>query len=413
MATPETIKASILAHASENSLLLVKLSSTSEKPLAFQNHQVKIAHLQEELKKQETELQKISEDVEARFKQHKSLRDSTLRRLIHRATLMGAKFEAKAMKEEKDYIASLGAQSKTSERLAHLKQNLDEDVANLGLLEKGAKEHEETHARIDELYEDLFAGPTPGFPVEDELESRYYSSNEKNEAVKSYIRASRRVLRLLQRAINQLKRAKNCLETAQQATDNSILFFDDAISLIKESGEYIVYALTAVDQAKENISPISAEAGATREKVVELLNAARKPVKASLSRAIITSAIEASQENIVTAENQLTELIETMKTKEREALEHIKQTARKVEDSRQALQQNRQGIFEQVAGFGEAAPAYSECCDRADSFCVVPSEGDVEEPEVDEPGVEDPVVDGPVVEEHGNDPDSDKLPAYH
>jgi len=397
MATPDTIKASVLAHASENSLLLVKLSSTSEKPLALQNHQVKIAHLQEELIKQETELQKIYKDVEARFKQHKSLRDSTLRRLIHRATLMGAKFETKAMKEEKDYFAALSAQSKASERLSNLKQDLDEDVANLRPLEEGAKEHEETHARIDELYEDLFAGPTPGFPVEDDLESKFYSTHEKNEAIKSYIRASRRVTRMFQRAVDRLKRAMNCLKTAQQATDNSILFFDDAISWVKECGEHIVYALTVIDQAKANLSPMSAEVAVIKDQIVQLLNAARKPVTASHSRAAITSAIEASQEKILAAENKLAEQIESVKMKEREALEHIKKTAREMESSRQALQQNRQGIFEQVAGFGEAAPAYSECCDRAETFCVVLSEEDK-----DEPGLE----------KHGIDLVDDKLPAY-
>lgn len=34
-----------------------------------------------------------------------------------------------------------------------------------------------------------------------------------------------------------------------------------------------------------------------------------------------------------------------------------------------------------MARFGEAAPAYGECCDRADVFCVVPEEPHEDEEE--------------------------------
>jgi DNA-binding phage protein len=383
MANPDQIKESIIAHATENSILLVKLSSTSQGPSDFQRNQIQISHLQDELSKQNANYEKINKEVEAQLKQHKKFRDSTFRRFLHRAALRGDEFEAKAMKEEKEYFAALSSQSKTSEQLFRLKQMLDEEIANLGPLEKIATEHQETHAQIDKLYEGLFAGPTPGFPTEDDLEERFYNSRNKNEAVKSYIRAVRRVVRLLAQASGQLKKSRGCLETAQQATDNSIIFFDDALSWMKESSEHIVHALGTVDQAMAHINPVSTEVGTTRDKIVKHLDAARKPNIAQESRAMITSAIEVTQENITKAENHMKELIETIKRKEQEALEHIKKTAREYEDSRQALQQNRQGIFEQVAGFGEAAPSYSECCNRADTFCVVPPEEDANESVLD------------------------------
>jgi hypothetical protein len=402
MANPDTIKASILAHASENSLLLVKLSSTSENPSNFQIHTTKISRLQDELSTQEAELQKITEDIEVKFKKHQSLRDSTLRRLLHRATLMGAKFEAKARKEEQDYFAALSMQSKATKRLPHLKQTIDEALAALGPLEAGAKEHDDTHARIDKLYEKLFAGPTPGFPVEDGLESQCYASREINEAMIAKIRGARRSLRLLQRAVVQLKKARACLETAQQATDNSIVFFGESIAWLKECSEHIVYALTAVDQSRANQSPVPTAVGAVEVKVLELLIAANNSLAASVSRAIIVSTIQVSQANITAAEEKLAELIGLIKTKELDGLQQIKLTARELENGRQALQQNRQGIFEQVAGFGEAAPSYKECCDRAEEYCSVPTEED--EPEEDERGT--------ILEGKDNKLDKEMVPSY-
>jgi hypothetical protein len=74
------------------------------------------------------------------------------------------------------------------------------------------------------------------------------------------------------------------------------------------------------------------------------------------------------------AEERLKRFVEAAKKQERNTLEEIKGTARRLEDSRQRLQQIRQGIFEEVAGFGEAAPAYHECCDRAESYGASPEE---------------------------------------
>jgi hypothetical protein len=378
MTSPEAIKESILAHASENSTLLARLASTSENPANLQNHLGKLSSLQDELSRQETELGKITEHVEEKFQKHKSFRDSTLRRLLHRATLMGAKFEAKAMKEESEYFTALRTQSKTSERISHLKTNIDEANLDLEPLVEAAKEHDETHARIDELYENLFAGPTPGFPIEDDFETRFYTSRERNESVKGVIRGARRASRVLNQAFTLVKKAKQCLEVAQRTADNNIFFFGDSISWLTECAEFIVHALAAVDQARA-IGPSSTAIVALQVRVVELLNAERNLVPEYGSRNSVVSAIEKAQAHFMEVEEKLPELIEMTKEKEKDALEQIKLTARELENSRQALQQNRQGVFEEVAGFGEAAPAYSECCDRADGWCVISPEEDVDE----------------------------------
>jgi hypothetical protein len=233
-----------------------------------------------------------------------------------------------------------------------------------------------THTRIDTLYDALFSGPTPGFPLEDSTEASFYVAREKNDDVQSHIRSTRRVHRVLGRVTMLIKRAKAFLQVALECTKNSLVFFDEALLQLQSYNETVIYALSSIESAVSNLQTIiSPEMERTKRDLTALLKAARISEHVKRSRSSITEAIENCQGDIVMAEEKLHELVDTVKGHEQKSLSDIKETARSVEDSRQSLQHVRQAIFEKVAGFGEAAPAYSECCDRAEGYCNVPSEG--------------------------------------
>ena len=48
------------------------------------------------------------------------------------------------------------------------------------------------------------------------------------------------------------------------------------------------------------------------------------------------------------------------------AKRELKDAAKSAEEARQALELERERIFERVAGFGQAPPAYTDCCNRAE-----------------------------------------------
>jgi hypothetical protein len=375
------VKAAVLDSASENSALLVKLSSTSEAPAILAGHAKHVTYLEDALSEHTSLLEKLKEDVESKFKRHKKFRDSKTRRFIYRATNMLAKFDAKAMQEEREYFTLLNTQSKAEKRRLQLQQDHDEALKAQEPLEAAAKEHEQTHGKIDALYENLFAGPTPGFPREDERENRFYEARGKNETTKETIRSARRCIRILDVSRKHIERAKIHLRNANQQAIDSVFFLDEALISLRRANESVTYAINSTSRIEEHLAPPFLEMIATKVEVDTYLKASKINLDETKVREKIASSAASAQEALSKAEAALEKLAGLTKQKEQSSLEHIRITARHLEDTRQELMQIRQGIFEKVAGFGEAAPAYNECCDRTEGFCAIPEDANEEEHE--------------------------------
>lgn len=276
------------------------------------------------------------------------------------------------MQEEREYFTALASKSRAEERRNVLQKNLDEAVKAQVQLEKAAKEHVQAHARIDTLYEQLFAGPTPGFPGEDERERRFYKARSRNEEVKAGITKARRGIRLVNTAAKNVERARRFVQQARSEVNNSIIFFDEALYSLKLANEHVHYALSNAGKAEAVLEPLDEELKEHKRRAIVALHQAKIDVETLSSRTKILTAIETVQPRLDDAYAKLDELIELTKVRESRGLDKIRNTARQLEDTRQSLQEIRQQIFEEVAGFGEAAPPYSECCDRANGFCDLP-----------------------------------------
>ncbi|KUJ10165.1 uncharacterized protein LY89DRAFT_656820 [Mollisia scopiformis] len=375
MASPEAIRDAVFGAASENSELLNTLAKTSEAPSIYSAHLVHFDKLETSLTEQQNVLDSLKTQTELRFKSHKKLRNSVTKKWFYRATKMLPKFEAKAMTEEREYFTALGAQSKAEERCKTLESEVKKAEAEKEKLLKVVKKHGDAHAKIDLLYEKLFKGPTPGFGDEDEREHKYYTSDESNESVKEGIRRARRAKSGLGVVKTYLGRAKSNMKYALTSVEERLFFFDESTYWTERGDAALALALDKMGKTDEDLLPLPSDLVGKHQVVSSSLLAARIPMGRSHSRESMIQAIIKSLEQISEVEEQLGILIAHTKEVEKVGLAKIKETARQLEDSRQELQQVRQGIFERVAGFGEAAPAYMECCDRADRFCNVPEVG--------------------------------------
>ena len=372
--TQDAITQAILAAASENSDLLVRLSSTEEAPALLANQLKQVSKIQDELAEQDAHLEQLRKELDAQFRLHKKFRDSTARRLLYRATRMLPKFEALAMKEEQEYFTILNTRSKAEERRMLLQTGLNEAVKGQELLEAASEEHQHIHERVDTLYESLFSGPTPGFPHEDEREHGFYAARGNNDSTKARIVTAGHALRKLNQALRNIRRSQAYLETAYKEAGNSLLFFDDARFSLDSSNNHITYALSEFDGATDVLRPVPSDFASVKQSIITSLHKAITDPNALNWREGIQTAIANAEACLSEVESQLDGLIAFTKQRREHELAALKATARQLEDSRQALHQTRMGIFEQVAGFGEAAPAYTECCDRAESFCALPEE---------------------------------------
>lgn len=287
---------------------------------------------------------------------------------------MLAKFEAKAMSEERAYFDALGIQSRAEERKRVLESDVQRAKIKEDALKKAADVHGDTHKRIDGLYERLFKGPTPGFGDEDERELVFYRALEGNEGVKEGIRRVRMVKSGLGVVGTYLSRVKNNFKYGLLAAEDSYFFLDQAIYWVERGDNALGLAVDKLRTMEENVLRLPFQQ-AKLQRLIIILESARVPDAETLIKEEMIHMLEKAQERLVEAEEIVNEILSQAKEVEKEGLTKIRETARQLEDSRQELQHIRQGIFERVAGFGEAAPAYNECCDRADAFCEVVNVG--------------------------------------
>lgn len=368
MADESALKTKVLAAASKNTCLLLRLSSLSEAPSTLHNHIIAVSRLQEELSRQTTAIDKLKSEANTLLAAHKKFQESKTQRIFRRPAHKNGSLERDALKAEQEYFAVLSARSKAQERQVQLQRHHEESLHAQRPLEKAVGVYEEVCRELDDLYGSVFAGPTPGFPHEDEQEAVVNVARSENEATKDRIRKAREAKRWLNLAQEYLERAGTCFRNAQQRATTSKLFLGYAVSTFTVGAKRVGEALDAFFVAEEHMPPHSPQMLQTKEAFVENLQALQAISKDLGSRKIILSAVTTAQKTLPEAEARLKELIEAMKGEERAATFDLETTVKRLEDARQELQQVRQEIFEAIAGFGQAAPAYGfirpkrDCC---------------------------------------------------
>jgi hypothetical protein len=251
-------------------------------------------------------------------------------------------------------------------------------------LEAKAKPHGETHEKVDQLYDSISKGLTPGFPDEDALEKQFYIAQGGHDKVKAGIVQTIQTERYLIQASSQLSRAHDLAKSARFEAENSIFSFSGAYGLLGLSGYLITRTTLLIDkaveavEALESLDPPMEDAKGDLE---ALLQGARVQRESRFGNEDLVNRVVEAQERLAEANLRLAELACLVKARESAGREAIKKTAWKLEDARQALQQRREAAFDETVGLGTAVPAYGEapaegkvptyreCCDRADAFC--------------------------------------------
>ncbi len=325
-----------------------------------------INRLQESIKEQTVQLGRVQEEVETRFKFHKSFCDVIVPRIFHR--IVQEKNEANSSKAEQEYFDALGAQSRAEARRVQLESDLEEAAWIARELKKAVQEHEEVRNEIEELYERLFGGPTPGFPEEDVAEEAVKTAKAQNEATKERIRRSREALRLLNLAQERLPQVEKYLTNAHRLGKRMVLFIDDTFNSVRFGNKKRCEATNAIQDT--DTACLSAEAVLREETLIQQLESAKIYTNKLHSRDAILSAISAAHDIVSQATKSLGQLIEEVRHEERDALADINKTAEQLEYATQELWLVRQEIFEKVAGFGQAPPCYSYDEPAPDYPCI-------------------------------------------
>ncbi|ORX95216.1 hypothetical protein BCR34DRAFT_608030 [Clohesyomyces aquaticus] len=403
----ELFRNRIVAVASTNSALLVTLRDTSHAPAALAQKGVHIFKLREELSEQERAI----EDVERRLEESKPRSNgggfllvlkqaslsifTLLRRKKTKASEQSPLDNAgngTSTAEQKDaddtaYFTLLSEKSRSQQRKNELLQQIESSSDEEKDLQLKASKHETAHSDLDNLYNSLFSGPTPGFPSEDAAESAFHRVQTLHEGNTATVLARRRAGQFIQQVQRNWKNAGIYLKDASIRAErgSGILGFSDVKSDLRNVEHYATIAGTGLEKSMLNLAPLGPEIYELAQRMEGIVRGVRSvsiPVASWGGKAELLEAISGTKQHWESGNEVLEQLLYAAKEEERGARLEVRESARELDERRSALQQVRQEVFEQVAGFGEAPPAYHNCCSRTEAYkqqCDVVVELDDEE----------------------------------
>lgn len=167
-------------------------------------------------------LRELGDKRKRELKEHESYRDSVMKRFAYKIGGKTEKFEARAAKEEREYFDAL----QEEHQVDVTKTNLDtmlEDAKKVRLdLEARVATHERAQRDLDNLYDSIFNGPSPGFPEEDEREAAKDAAVRAYQESRSRAEAEGQVVSILMRAQQRLNAALMSMEDALHASRRDI-----------------------------------------------------------------------------------------------------------------------------------------------------------------------------------------------
>ncbi|CAM1502340.1 Fc.00g043240.m01.CDS01 [Cosmosporella sp. VM-42] len=360
----------IAAASSLNAELLSELQATADAPGQLNNNEIKQTHAEKRLTEVKQEVRIATTATELQFKKHKKYRDSVAKKLVYTLASKKTEFQEKAKQEEDTYLGTLEKRRKAEQQLTELDAEKVSLVDEAKTLSEQVRRHAAAHEEIDKLYRGLFDGPTPGFPDEDSQEALYRqavaSHERQTEVLKSAVRGVKAV-GVVGVAIGLAQSEKSSAAVESRSSLCSLRYVD---SRLKRCIEYADRGLelsnSAVVGLPQPLAPILQQAKDIVDRFFyDVKITARERPESRSQAAEAAEKIDKALKEALQAQKQYLEEVKSVTAANRVA---IRGTARSLENERQSLQQIRQSLFETTVGFGAAAPAYHECCDRAEGF---------------------------------------------
>jgi hypothetical protein len=198
-----------------HSRILADLKTVEHAPDTLKSHEAYLSDLRKQLAQTSDRLEKVAGLTQIEREEHGKYRDSTIRRLMYRATGRRDEFEEKADKEMREYYRALEKERAIRAEKEMLETQIEEATTARKELQAACTERLRLHEELENLYEKLFGGPTAEFPEEDALE-------EATKAAQAwYGEVSGR--------LNNIYQAAQCLAKAQLTVKQALLDMYEAL----------------------------------------------------------------------------------------------------------------------------------------------------------------------------------------
>lgn len=218
-----SVEAKIQEASARNAELVHALHETDSAipDLAAQRRYV--ADLERQAAEASSRLRELGERRRRELKEHESYRDSVLKRFAYKIGGKEDKFAERAAREEREYFDALQEEQQAGAMARNLDAMLEDARRVCAELEGRASAHARALEELDGLYDAIFAGPTPGFPEEDERERDMNAALLAYHEARSHAEGEARAVKILSRARDHLNLALMSMEDALHASRRDML----------------------------------------------------------------------------------------------------------------------------------------------------------------------------------------------
>ncbi|KAJ4141822.1 hypothetical protein NW754_014612 [Fusarium falciforme] len=333
------IRAEIQDASHKNTELLRLLAETSHASSSLTQQQKIVLDLENQLAQSDKKLHDLDQERLANLQTHKKYRDSHFRKFLITASGKKEWFAGMADKEEQDYFETLQQAQQAQEHNSSLKAQLAQAQNTLASVQSLVQRHRGVQRQLDELYDDIFSGPTPGFPEEDEKEQ------ESNDALAAYF-TTKAKLEAHGKAVELQEQAAQTMMVTLQHMDKALIAHRTSSTLMERR---------ALHQAKDNIqqtertvdqlSKLGLDNGVlsrfNTDPLVRQLNSALGDVWGRID-------IKHSCEEAARCASILDDALSYARVKRASVERELKEREFEMEEARKRLQKVREGIFERV-----------------------------------------------------------------
>lgn len=211
----DPIQSKLQAAAPLNQDLLRALSETDYAKPALEQQKRYITDLEQQIQQLEKHLMALEEKRKKELKEHEKYRDSVMKRFAFKVSRKQEKFNAQAEKEEREYFEVLQEEHKAQEMRKNLWSTLAEAQRQMSELENTATSHDQAQRSLDELYDSIFEGPTPGFEEEDASETSANDALNRYHTMRVHVESETQVMKILGNALQKMSVARQALAEAR------------------------------------------------------------------------------------------------------------------------------------------------------------------------------------------------------
>lgn len=232
----------IQSAAKRNTQLLQILAETDYVVSAQQQNADYINALKKQIAEEELEVKSLGLNVEKEYEDYEKYRESSLKRFAYRFGGQGDKFDAKATKEEKEWLDAVKEELKAKNELQKLKLDLVKAEETSAELAETAIVHDSAQIELDELYNSIFQGYTPDVPGEDEKEAALTLAEHKFNALQLDLCEESQAASFLRDAGAVMMKALDALRDAMAVTNTELnpTHNHRARVYMRESASYVI-----------------------------------------------------------------------------------------------------------------------------------------------------------------------------